>query len=161
MAKPAEMQRSMFGKYESGLIVFTKGVCSLNPGPAAFAGAFYDLETGRLIREYSQMHPREQTNNEVEYAGVIQALSVARELHPGFLKVAINSSIVANQINEEFRVNEHNLEILLRQVKCAQQALLDLGTHEVQYGFAPKENRKIVHVTIQAWRCLRQHVPRT
>lgn len=57
------------------------------------------------------------TNNEAEYEALITALQSAKELKKNHLKIYTDSSLLANQINGNWRVRDPKIAVLYKRAK--------------------------------------------
>lgn len=102
---------------EAGLlkiVAFVDGASRGNPGPSGY-GAFLRTQAGETI-EASGFIGR-TTNNVAEYAGLIEALAIARAEGATELEVVSDSLLLVNQMLGSYRVKHPNLIPLFRQAK--------------------------------------------
>ena len=134
------------------LIVYTDGGSRGNPGPAA-TGVVICRPTGDHpqgddkkcfpLKKYSQAIG-EATNNEAEYQAVIFALKKVKALYgkekakESQIEMRIDSELVVNQLNHEYKIEEPNLQKLFLQVW---NLMLDFG--KVTFNHIPREKNKI------------------
>ena len=120
------------------LKVYTDGGSRGNPGPAACAFVVFD-DAGNL-RYKRGKYLGVATNNEAEYAGVIEALRyfqpkagpplAERDLSVQFF---LDSLLVVNQLNGLWKVKEPRLRELVIQVRSLENGLA------VTYSHVPRE----------------------
>jgi ribonuclease HI len=95
------------------LVIYADGGSRGNPGPAA-AGVVIQDKNGSEIKKYGQFLGR-QTNNEAEYQAVILALKKIKQIfgkketQKMSLEIRIDSELVANQLNAEYKIEEERL----------------------------------------------------
>jgi ribonuclease HI len=97
------------------LVIYTDGGARGNPGPAGVGVIFYDGK-GEKIKEMAEFIGN-KTNNQAEYNGLILALREAIKLKPRNVEVYLDSELVVNQINGEYRVKNKDLKILFEEAK--------------------------------------------
>jgi len=85
---------------------FVDGASRGNPGPAGF-GVFMTTDAGDIIEISGYLGVA--TNNVAEYAGLLEALSVAREEGATEVEVISDSLLLVNQMLGRFRVKHPNL----------------------------------------------------
>ncbi len=107
----------------NSLIIHTDGGARGNPGPAAVGVVIRD-ESGALINQIAKKIGR-ATNNHAEYQAVIEALQWLVSQKPDFKSVQffLDSVLVVNQINGQFKVKDANLRNQLIQVRQLEGAL--------------------------------------
>ncbi len=122
-------------------IIFTDGGSRGNPGPAA-VGVVVENEKGEALKEYSQ-YLGETTNNEAEYQAVIfglkkiKALFGKEKIKNISLEVRLDSELVAQQINHQYKIKEENLFPLFIKIW---NTLIDFGP--VNFVCVPREQNK-------------------
>jgi ribonuclease HI len=98
------------------LTIFTDGGSRGNPGPAA-VGIVVLNEQGEIIKKYSEAIG-EATNNEAEYQALILALKKTKQLFGKEktreieLEIKMDSELVVNQINHQFKLTEKHIQEL-------------------------------------------------
>ena|SRR5437899_1934401 len=85
---------------------YVDGASRGNPGPAGF-GVFMTTDAGDIIEISGYLGVA--TNNVAEYAGLLEALSVAREEGATEVEVISDSLLLVNQMLGRFRVKHPNL----------------------------------------------------
>lgn len=85
-----------------------------NPGPAGF-GVFMKTEASEIIEIAGFLGTT--TNNVAEYAGLLEALNVAKELGADDLEIVSDSLLLVNQMNGTFRVKHPNLIPLYKKAR--------------------------------------------
>lgn len=88
-----------------------------NPGPAAIA--FVAFENQQIIKQH-QEYIGESTNNVAEYKAVISGLQWAYEYtkgkdHPIEIKCILDSNLVVNQLQGNFKIKQTHLQTLANQ----------------------------------------------
>ena len=94
--------------------VFSDGAARGNPGPAAIAYAIYD-ETGKCVESNSRLIGR-ATNNEAEYQALMLAMDRAHVHCTGTAHFHLDSTLVVNQVNGEYRAKDERMREFLREV---------------------------------------------
>lgn len=92
------------------LIIYTDGGSRGNPGPAA-AGVVIQNEQGEVIKKFGK-YLEEQTNNYAEYYGIIEALKEAKNLDADEIELYTDSKLVAQQLNQNWRVKDESIQSL-------------------------------------------------
>jgi ribonuclease HI len=70
------------------------------------------------------------TNNQAEYEALITALQSARELKKKHLKIYTDSSLLANQINGNWRVRDSKIAVLCKKAK---ELIAEFGRVEIEH----------------------------
>ena len=102
------------------LTIFTDGGARGNPGPAGI-GATIKNEAGVLISQVSE-YIGEATNNVAEYMAVIAAIEKAKELGATEIDFFLDSLLVVEQLNGNYKVKNAGLASLFVKVYNARQA---------------------------------------
>lgn len=97
------------------LVAHIDGGSRGNPGPAAFAAVMKTAD-GELVEEVSGFLGR-TTNNVAEYQALLAALDFALAHKCRRLRVLADSELLVRQINDEYRVKNHNLKPLYERAK--------------------------------------------
>lgn len=92
------------------LTIFTDGGSRNNPGPAA-TGVVIKNEMGKTIANYGE-YLGEQTNNYAEYMATISGLKKALELGATEAECIVDSKLVCEQLNRNWKVKEPTLQKL-------------------------------------------------
>jgi len=77
-----------------------------NPGPAGY-GTYVELEGGDIIEVAGWLGVT--TNNVAEYAGLIEALTIARAVGGTEVEIVSDSELLVKQMLGEYRVKHPNL----------------------------------------------------
>ncbi len=100
-------------------IIYTDGGARGNPGPAAIGIVIKGLAEIKKYGEYIG----EATNNEAEYQAVIFALKKLKQLigkekakSEAEVELHLDSELLANQLNGEYKIKEKNLQQLFLEV---------------------------------------------
>jgi ribonuclease HI len=119
------------------LRVFTDGGSRGNPGPAA-AGFWIESEEGKLVHKEG-IFLGKRTNNEAEYQAVLAALDWLLKNRDYYgvdrAEFFLDSRLLVNQLNGNFRVKSANLRPLFVLAKDRQRKL---GV-PVIFSFVPRE----------------------
>lgn len=92
------------------LTIFTDGGARGNPGPAA-TGIVIKDETGKTLANYGE-YLGEQTNNFAEYSAIISGFKKALELEADEVEAIVDSKLVCEQLNRNWKVKEPTLQKL-------------------------------------------------
>jgi len=114
----------------SKLTIFTDGGARGNPGPS---GIGVHIKEGGDFKEYIG----EATNNQAEYKAVILALKKAKELGGEELDFYLDSQLVVEQINQNYKIKDKELGKLFVQVWNLQQSF-----KKVTFTHVPREQNK-------------------
>ena len=95
-------------------IIFTDGGARGNPGPAGIGVVIKD-ESGKIVGEYND-YIGEGTNNQAEYKAVILALEKAKELCIKNIDFFLDSKLVVEQLNQNYKIKEPQLGKLFVQI---------------------------------------------
>lgn len=93
--------------------IFTDGGARGNPGPAAIGVVIKD-ETKKNLAAYGE-YIGEHTNNTAEYRAIISALEKARVLGATTVDCFLDSLLVVEQLNRQWKVKEPHLQKLFVQ----------------------------------------------
>jgi ribonuclease HI len=119
------------------LIIFCDGGAYNNPGPAALGIVFYN-EKGEKLYEHSKFLGN-ATNNQAEYQAVIHALEIAKEkFDPNMIQFFIDSKLVVEQLNGNYKLKNFGLKPLYYSVKK-----LQLNFPIVIYNHIPREKNEL------------------
>ncbi len=89
--------------------LFTDGGARNNPGPAAIGGVLLDED--KKIAEFSE-YIGEATNNQAEYEAIIAGLKLAIKNKVTELDCYLDSKLVVEQLNQNWKIKEANLQKL-------------------------------------------------
>lgn len=92
------------------LIIYSDGGSRNNPGPAA-TGVVIKNEKGKIVASYGE-YLGEQTNNYAEYMATISGLKKALELGATEVECIVDSKLVCEQLNRNWKVKEPTLQKL-------------------------------------------------
>lgn len=113
--------------------LFCDGGSRGNPGPAAGAAVLYDQK--KEIIGTDTHFSSHQTNNYAEYMGVIIGLELALKHNITDLVVTLDSKLIVEQMNGNWKVKNANLKPLYVQAKdLAGQFLKITFTHTLREG---------------------------
>lgn len=99
--------------------LFTDGGARGNPGPAAIG---YVITDGSTVLAEHGTTIGEATNNVAEYTALIQGLTRAKKLGATQVACKLDSLLVVEQLNRNYKVKDANLAKLFTQVwNLAQQ----------------------------------------
>ncbi|NTW22036.1 ribonuclease HI family protein [Candidatus Falkowbacteria bacterium] len=117
------------------LIIFTDGGARGNPGPAAIGAVIYD-EQRQVLSEISE-YIGETTNNQAEYKAVVAAIAKAKELGAKEVDFFLDSQLVVEQLNGNYKVKNKDLAPLFVQIYNA-----SLGFRKVRYTHVRREQNQ-------------------
>ncbi len=95
------------------LTIFTDGGARGNPGPAA-TGIVVKDQSGKILANYGE-YLGEQTNNFAEYSAAISGLKKAKELGAEEIELLVDSKLVCEQLNRNWKVKHPNIQKLFIQ----------------------------------------------
>ncbi|MFX0087302.1 MAG: ribonuclease HI family protein, partial [Candidatus Hodarchaeota archaeon] len=98
---------------EKVLHIYTDGASRMNPGPSALA--FIIVLDGESIHEYTEFLGV-KTNNQAEYLAIIKALSEAKKMTNGVIKIYSDSEVVIKQLTGDYQVKNQHLRNLRNQI---------------------------------------------
>jgi len=95
--------------------IYTDGGSRGNPGPSAAAGVIFSPEHKLLVevKEFLGI----QTNNYAEYKGLIITLKKCVQHRITRVEVFMDSKLIVEQLNGNFKVKSESLKILFDEVK--------------------------------------------
>ena len=97
------------------MTIYTDGACRGNPGYGAFAYVFCD-PSGEIIAKKAKYLGR-TTNNQAEYAAIINALRDAVRYTRWQVELYSDSKLAINQITKQWRIKVPELHALYQDVK--------------------------------------------
>ncbi len=118
------------------LVIYTDGGARGNPGPAA-AGVVIQNEQGEIVGKFSK-YLGETTNNQAEYQAVILALEQAKRLGAQEIEFYLDSQLVVEQLNRNYRVKDHALGRLFIQIWNLSQSF-----NKVSFKHIPRQQNKL------------------
>jgi len=111
------------------LILYSDGGARGNPGPGA-VGIVIKNADGRVIKEIGKFIGR-ATNNEAEYKGVIFGLEACHEKNATEVTCFIDSLLVVNQLNGDFKVKDKKIKTFWTQVKNLEKKFSKVTYHHI------------------------------
>ena len=96
------------------LRVYSDGASRGNPGKSAIG--FMTLDENRNTLKKCSKYIGIRTNNQAEYRALILALKFASELGGRDISCFMDSELVVNQLNGDYRVEDSHLKVLWRKV---------------------------------------------
>ncbi len=131
------------------ILINTDGGARGNPGPAA--SAFVATDTSGNLHQKRGKYLGVATNNFAEYQGVVLALEWVKELvgeRIDKIQFFLDSNLVVNQLNGNFKVKEGSLQKLFALVKQLER---EVGV-PISYSFVRRERNveadKLVNETL-------------
>ncbi len=92
------------------LTIFSDGGARGNPGPAAI-GVIIKDENDKIVARFGE-YLGEQTNNYAEYMALISGLEAALDMRTQEVICYVDSKLVAEQLNQRWKVKEPTLQKL-------------------------------------------------
>ncbi len=121
-------------------IVYTDGGARGNPGPA---GIGVVIKGPAEVKKYGE-YIGQATNNEAEYRAVIFALKKLKQLigkekskSEAEVEIHLDSELLANQLNGEYKIKEKNLQQLFLEVWNLKQDF-----KSVSFKYIPREDNR-------------------
>ena len=96
------------------MTAWVDGASRGNPGPAGY-GVYMTTDSGDIIEISGYLGTT--TNNVAEYAGLLEALAVAREEGATEVEIISDSLLLVNQMLGKFRVKHENLIPLYKKAR--------------------------------------------
>ncbi len=96
------------------MTAWVDGASRGNPGPAGY-GVYMTTDSGDVIEISGYLGTT--TNNVAEYAGLLEALAVAREEGATEVEIISDSLLLVNQMLGKFRVKHENLIPLYKKAR--------------------------------------------
>ncbi len=96
------------------MTAWVDGASRGNPGPAGY-GVYMTTDSGDIIEISGYLGTT--TNNVAEYAGLLEALAVAREEGATEVEIISDSLLLVNQMLGKFRVKHENLVPLYKKAR--------------------------------------------
>ncbi len=117
------------------LKVFTDGGARGNPGPAAYGVVVKDRSDNIIYKKGQKIG--KATNNQAEYEGLIAGLKwlVENRLQPRKIDFYLDSRLVVNQMQGNFKVKSVNIRPLWRRAK----SFADQIKGKISYHHIPRE----------------------
>ncbi len=112
-------------------IVYTDGGARGNPGPGA-VGVIVKDKNGKVVKEIGKFIGK-ATNNEAEYKAVMEGLKTCAKSGAENLDFYIDSLLVVNQLNGDFKVKDKKIRTFWNEVKT-----LEKNFKEVSYTHIPR-----------------------
>ncbi len=95
------------------VIIYSDGGSRGNPGPSA-TGIVIKNEQGEVLANYGESLGT-QTNNFAEYSAIISGLKKAKELGATEVECIVDSKLVCEQLNRNWKVKEPTIQKLFIQ----------------------------------------------
>jgi ribonuclease HI len=117
-------------------LVMVDGAARGNPGEAGCGAAIVD-ENGTLVKELSRYLGR-ATNNVAEYQGLLLGLEALLQLGRKRIRVQMDSQLLVQQLNGEYRVKDEKLKALFEKA-----VRLLRGFERYRILHVPRESNKL------------------
>jgi len=117
------------------LIIYTDGGARGNPGPAGIGVVIFN-DKKKLIAEISE-YIGEATNNQAEYRALMAAIKKAKELGTEEIRFYLDSQLVVEQLNGNYKVKNKDLQPLFVRIYND-----SLNFKKVTYSYIPREQNK-------------------
>lgn len=114
---------------------YVDGASRGNPGPSGIGVEIRDNKDN-IIRELKE-YIGEGTNNVAEYCAVLCALKEMKKMKVRNATINMDSELVVNQLNGNYRIKDEKLQLLFREVKQLERELA-----LVRYNYIPREQNK-------------------
>ena len=95
--------------------LFSDGGSRGNPGQAAVGIVLKDPQTGKVLKTH-MARIGITTNNVAEYRALIEGLKLAQKFRPNNLIAHLDSELVVNQHNGEYRIKMQSLQPLVDEI---------------------------------------------
>lgn len=112
------------------LRLFTDGASRGNPGPAGLGVVIEDDQGMRLRGLHRWLGVK--TNNEAEYAALIEGLKAVRDWKPDRLEIYLDSKLVVEQMNGRYKIKAPELIPLQREAAELLREFSDVGISHVE-----------------------------
>lgn len=119
--------------------IFSDGASRGNPGPSAMA--FLILAADDKVLERSSRFIGIGTNNQAEYKALLRALEKALNFTDGEVSCYLDSELVVNQLNGEYKVRNPDLKTLWFEVNRIRQRF-----RNVSFEHVPRTNAYVQQV---------------
>lgn len=134
----------------TSLQVYTDGGARGNPGPAASAFAVFD---GEKLLHKNAKYLGEATNNVAEYNAVLFAITFFlknfKSPFPDFLNFFLDSELVVNQLNGNYKIKKEELLKLATSIKSLEKKI---KVKKITYTFVKREQNvfadKLVNICL-------------
>ena len=111
------------------LILYSDGGARGNPGPGAIGIVIKNTDE-KVIKELGKFIGR-ATNNEAEYKAVIFGLEACQEKGATEVSCFIDSLLVVNQLNGDFKVKDKKIKTFWTQVKSLEKKFAKVTYHHI------------------------------
>ncbi|MFZ2663836.1 MAG: ribonuclease HI family protein [Patescibacteria group bacterium] len=111
------------------LILYTDGGARGNPGPGAI-GVIIKNNEGKVIKEVGKFIGK-STNNEAEYKAIIEGLKECKEKGAKELECFLDSLLVVNQLNGDFKVKDKKIKIFWKEAKDLEKNFKEVLYHHI------------------------------
>jgi len=115
--------------------IYTDGGSRGNPGPAA-TGIVIKDENKQTLAAYGEFLGK-QTNNTAEYSAVISSLKKAKELGATAVEIYVDSKLVAEQLNGNWKVKQPHIQKLFLEAWNSMQTFTSF-----KISYIPREQNK-------------------
>jgi ribonuclease HI len=123
-------------KKNEKLIIYSDGGARGNPGPAGI-GVVIETGENEVVETYKE-YIGETTNNQAEYRAVIKGLVLAKSLKVRQIEVRLDSELVVNQLNMEFKIKNSELALLFVKIWNLRQEF-----QQVTFKHIPREQNTL------------------
>ncbi|MDP3966566.1 MAG: ribonuclease HI family protein [archaeon] len=110
-----------------------------NPGPAAIGVIVREDE--KILEEFSEVLPKNSTNNIAEYKALIKALELASKFTKGEVTCILDSELVVKHLLGEYRVKNPELLKLFLEVQKLQSKF-----EKITYKHVKREDKNQTYV---------------
>lgn len=119
----------------SKLKIYTDGGARGNPGPGGCGVVIYDQQN-KIVGEYTKFL-KKATNNQAEYEALILALQKAKALKAKELDCYLDSQLIVEQLNHQYKIKNPDLGSLFIKVWNLSQSF-----QKISYHYIPREKNK-------------------
>ena len=125
----------------STVTIYTDGGSRGNPGPSASGFVIYDANEKIIVRSANYIGVT--TNNQAEYISVKNALTYAQKLSAKKVVVFMDSQLVINQLNGEYKVKNRDLWPIYQSVKELSKTF-----GHISFNHTPREGNKLADALV-------------
>ena len=119
------------------LNLYTDGGSRGNPGPSASGYVIFNYDESRVLEQGGE-YLGLMTNNQAEYQAVIHALQAAGKFRPQELTFYVDSLLVVNQLNGQYKIKNQQMRSLYETI-----ADLSAGFASVQFHHVRREHNRM------------------
>ena len=125
------------------LKIYSDGASRGNPGPSAIAFIIMD-EYGEILTKKAK-YVGVKTNNQAEYLALSSALDLASKISTEKVTCRLDSKLVVNQLNGEYKIKDQELMILWKKLNKFKEKF-----QKTVFIYVPRTDRYIKMVDLLA-----------